>query len=125
MSDQGGVPRRALRLEAGLEPAQVVQAHRQALLVLRTSIEDASFDAISDKPWPLDVVPFVDRALSMSRNELEAAGPRARKRDLSVDVGVDVRDDAQFEVLLALAPFTIDANGFAGGRFVFSASDTG
>jgi len=125
VSDQGDVPRRALHLTAGLDQAQVVHAHRQALLVLRPSIDDADFDAISDRPWPLDVVPFVDRALIMSRNELEAAGPRARKKDFRLGIGADVRDDAQFEVLLALAPFTISASGFAGGRFVFDANDTG
>jgi hypothetical protein len=40
-------------------------------------------------------------------------------------IDVDVRDDEQFAVLLALAPFTIGAEAWARGRLVLSAGDTG
>lgn len=38
---------------------------------------------------------------------------------------IDVRDDAQFDVLLALAPFTIHAEAWRADGAAFSTGDTG
>ncbi|THA78681.1 hypothetical protein [Streptomyces sp. A0592] len=123
MIERDDGPRRALLLGDSLEPAELARAHRQALLVLRSSIETAHIDAYSDAAWPQEVVSSYERALSMGRDEA-ARGARSAKDD-PMGIDVDVRDDAQFEVLLDLAPYTIHAEGWRGGRQIFSASDTG
>jgi hypothetical protein len=108
----------------GLGAAEVVHAHREALRVLRAGIEAAHVDAYSDVPWPQDVVSCYERALAMARDAV-AVGARSPRDDPGMGIDVDVRDDAQFEVLLALAPYTIHAEGRRQGRPVFSAGDTG
>ncbi|MFJ3159785.1 hypothetical protein [Streptomyces kanasensis] len=115
--------RRELFLRDGLEAADVVLAHREALRVLRDDIETAHIDAYSDTAWPLEAVPAYERLLSMARSEV-VAGTRSKKDD-PMGIDVDVRDDTQFEVLLALAPFTIHAEAWRQGREIFSAGDTG
>lgn len=119
-----GEPRKGLFLRDDLEEADVVRAHREALRVLRDSIETAHFDAYSDEPWPQDVVAAYEYALSMAERDV-AGGARRPKGDFRMGIDVDVRDDTQFEVLLALAPFTIHAEGRRGSEEIFSASDTG
>ncbi|WP_328723427.1 hypothetical protein OHT52_30600 [Streptomyces sp. NBC_00247] len=101
-----------------------MSAHREALRALRDDIETAHFDAYSDAPWPPEVVPAYERASSMAEHRV-AGGVRSAKGDHGMGIDVDVRDDAQFDVLLALAPFTIHAEGWRQGRQIFSASDTG
>ncbi|MFB7918874.1 hypothetical protein [Streptomyces sp. NPDC056061] len=60
----------------------------------------------------------------MAANEV-AEGVRSAKGDPGMGIDVDVRDDMQFDVLLALAPYTIHAEAWQQGREIFSASDTG
>ncbi len=123
--NQNDGPRRALFLLGdSLEAEQLARAHHEALRVLRSSIETAHIDAYSDAAWPQEVVPIYERALSMGPDEL-ALGARSMKDDPGLGIDVDVRDDAQFEVLLALAPYTIHAEGWRKGQLIFSASDTG
>ena len=124
MINQDDGPRRALLLGDSLEPAELARAHHEALLVLRSSIETAHIDAYSDAAWPQEVVSFYERALSMGRDAV-VRGARSVKDDPGMGIDVDVHDDAQFEVLLALAPYTIHAEGWREGQLVFSASDTG
>ncbi|RKE05008.1 hypothetical protein BX266_7248 [Streptomyces sp. TLI_171] len=52
-------------------------------------------------------------------------GTRPRRADPGMGIDIDVRDDAQFGLLLDLAPHTIQAEGWRGDRLVFSASDSG
>jgi len=92
--------------------------------VLRSSIETAHIDAYSDAAWPQEVVSLYERALSMGRDAV-VRGARSIKDDPGMGIDIDVRDDAQFEVLLALAPYTIHAEAWRTGRQVFSAGDTG
>ncbi|WP_169797004.1 hypothetical protein [Peterkaempfera griseoplana] len=40
-------------------------------------------------------------------------------------IEVDVRDDAQFDLLMALAPYSIHVEAWSRGVAVYSASDTG
>ncbi|MFF0167423.1 hypothetical protein [Streptomyces prasinus] len=124
MIDRDDGPRRALLLGKALEPAELVRAHQEALLVLRSSMETAHIDAYSDAAWPQEMLSSYEHALSMGRAGV-ISGARSAKDDPGMGIDVDVRDDAQFEVLLALAPYTIHAEGRRAGRPVFSADDTG
>lgn len=102
----------------------MVRAHREALRVLRESIESAQVDAYSDIAWPREVAPAYEQVLSMAANEV-AQGVRPAKGDPGMGIDVDIRDDTQFDVLLALAPYTIHAEAWRQGREIFSAGDTG
>ncbi|MEU1365091.1 hypothetical protein ABZ454_03040 [Streptomyces sp. NPDC005803] len=124
MTSEAAEPRRDLFLRDGLEAADVVRVHREALRVLRDSIETAHVDAYSDIAWPPEVAPAYEQVLSMAANEV-AEGVRPAKADPGMGIDVDVRDDTQFDVFLALAPYTIHAEAWRQGREIFSASDTG
>ncbi|MEU1698147.1 hypothetical protein ACPC36_30935 [Streptomyces pseudogriseolus] len=124
MINQDGGPGRELVLVDGLSPADVVLVHREALRVLRSGIDTAHFDAYSDDAWPPAVLHSYERALTLARQEV-ADGIRSRRADPGTGIEIDVRDDAQFELLLDLAPHTINAEGWRGDRLVFSASDSG
>jgi hypothetical protein len=115
---------RELVLVDGLSPADVVLVHREALRVLRSAIDVAHLDAYSDGPWPPAVLESYESALSLTQEEV-ADGTRSRRADPGMGIDIDVRDDAQFDLLLDLAPFTISAEGWRGDRLVFSASDSG
>ncbi|MER6116433.1 hypothetical protein [Streptomyces sp. NPDC001743] len=123
MTSAADGPRRELFLRDGLEAADVVRAHREALRVLRESIESAQVDAYSDIAWPREVAPAYEQVLSMAAEV--AQGVRPAKGDPGIGIDVDVRDDTQFDVLLALAPYTIHAEAWRQSREIFSAGDTG
>jgi hypothetical protein len=119
-----GGPLRELVLVGALSPADLVLAHRTALAVLRPALDAAHVDAYSGDFWPPEVLPSYEHALALARQEV-AAGTRRRRADPGMGIDIDVRDDAQFAVLLDLAAHTIHAEGSGGGRGLFSASDTG
>ncbi|WP_175408533.1 hypothetical protein [Streptomyces sp. TRM64462] len=100
------------------------ELHRQVLLVLRDYIDAAHIDAHSDEPWPEGVRHLQERALRMAERQV-ADGRRRGKDDPGMGIDLDVRDDADFEVLAGLAPYTIHAEAWSRGRCVFSAGDTG
>lgn len=124
MISQNGARVRALILADGVRHADVVRVHREALHVLRSSIDAAHIDAYSDAPWPPEVLASYERALSLAREEV-VSGTRSRHSDLGMGIDLDVRDDGHFKVLSDLAPYTIHAEGWMDGRLVFSASDSG
>ncbi|MEU6277032.1 hypothetical protein ABZ871_32205 [Streptomyces populi] len=124
MINQDDGPSRELVLVDGLSPADVVLVHREALRVLRSSIDAAHLDAYSGDAWPSEVLHSYERALSLARQEV-AGGTRSRRWDPGMGIDIDVRDDGQFEMLSDLAPYTIHAEGRRGDQEVFSASDTG
>ncbi|MYQ82227.1 MULTISPECIES: hypothetical protein [unclassified Streptomyces] len=124
MISHGNGTRRELLLRNGLGAGDVVHAHREALLVLRDSIETAHLDAYSDEAWPQEVVPAYERALLMAEDAV-TDGVRSAKSDPGMGIDVDIHDDAQFDVLLALAPYTIHAEAWRQGEQLFSADDTG
>ncbi|MFG3363213.1 hypothetical protein [Streptomyces griseofuscus] len=92
--------------------------------MLRSSVDAAHIDAYSDDDWPAEVLPSYEHALSLARQEV-VSGTRSRRADPGMGIDLDVRDDGQFKVLSDLAPYTIHAEGWAEGRLVFSASDSG
>lgn len=124
MINRNDGPRHELFLRGGLDAADVVSAHREAIRVLRESIETAHLDAYSDDAWPQEVVPTYERALLMAKNAV-ADGVGSAKDDLGMGIDIDVRDDVQFDVLLTLAPYTIHTEAWRQGRLIFSAGDTG
>ncbi|MFB7325281.1 MULTISPECIES: hypothetical protein [unclassified Streptomyces] len=117
-------PGRELVLVGGSSPADVALVHREALRVLRSTIDTAHLDAYSDDAWPPEVRHAYERALSLAR-EAVADGARSRRGDPGMGIDIDVPDDEQFAVLSDLAPCTINAEGWRGSRLVFSASDSG
>ncbi|MFG2112485.1 hypothetical protein ACGFRB_07575 [Streptomyces sp. NPDC048718] len=120
--EEAGV--RAYVLTDGASPADVVRVHREALRVLRPGIDVAHIDVYSDAPWPPEVLPSCERALSLAREGV-ARGSRSRRADPGMGIDLDPRDDGQFAVLTDLAPYTIHAEAWGGGRPVFSADDSG
>lgn len=120
----GGTERGLVLVTGGLAPEAVVAAHRAALRVARPGIDTAHVDAYSDAPWPPEVLASYEGVLALGRAEAAARGD-SRRTDPGTGVDVDVRDDAQFALLLDLAPYTIGAEGWRGDRLVFSASDSG
>ncbi|MEV7731452.1 hypothetical protein AB0O75_04910 [Streptomyces sp. NPDC088921] len=124
MISQDGVRVRELVLGDGVRPTDVVRVHREALYVLRSSIDAAHIDAYSGDAWPPEVLHSYERALLLAQQEV-ARGSRSRRADPGMGIDIDVRDDGQFEVLSDLVPYTIHAEGWWDGRLVFSASDSG
>ncbi|WP_327676233.1 hypothetical protein [Kitasatospora sp. NBC_00458] len=113
-----------LFLADGLDPAVTAAVHREALRALRSAVDRAWVDAYSDDPWPDEVLPAYGQALALARAAL-AGGTRTRRSDPGMGIEIDLRDDAQFAVLLALAPHTIGAEAWRGGVLVYGAGDTG
>lgn len=124
VNQHGGVGRELVVVVDGLSPADVALVHREALRVLRPGIDAAHLDAYSDDVRPPEVLSSYERVISLAR-EAVARGTRSRRDDPGMGIDIDVRDDAQFALLLDLAPSTINAEGWRGDRMVFSASDSG
>ncbi|MEU0132198.1 hypothetical protein [Streptomyces sp. NPDC006289] len=124
MISQNGAWVRELVLADGVRPADVVRVHREALHVLRSSIDAAHIDAYSDDAWPPEVLDSYEHALSLAREEV-VSGTRPKRSDPGMGIDLDVRDDGHFKALSDLAPYTIHAEGWRDGRQVFSASDSG
>ncbi|WP_157876714.1 hypothetical protein [Streptomyces graminilatus] len=117
-------PVRELVLLEGLNPTGVAHVHREALRVLRSAIDTAHVDAYSDDAWPAEVLPSYERLLTLA-SEAQADGRRSRRDDPGMGIDIDVSDDEQFGLLLAVAPHTIHAEACQGDRPVFSANDSG
>ncbi|MFI6155032.1 hypothetical protein ACIBCA_20325 [Kitasatospora sp. NPDC051170] len=123
MITDDGLPERELVLQDGLDLANISRAHRAALEVLRYNLDTVRLDALSDRPWPDTVVPAHRRALALGRAQAGEAG--RHRGDPASGISIDTRDDAQFALLLALAPHTIGAEGWRAERLIFSACDSG
>lgn len=124
MIERNGGARRGLVPGAGVGPGDVARITREAPGVLRAGMDAAHLDACSDAAWPPAVLPSYRSALALARAAV-AAGTRSRRADPGMGIDIDARDDAQFRLLLDLAPHTIHAEGRQGRHRVFSADDSG
>jgi uncharacterized protein (UPF0548 family) len=93
--------------EATIRAALVAQRHRLHRLYV---------DVISDSDWPADVHTVVQLA-----EDRLSANPRD-----GISLTLDPRVDEDFEIALALAPFSIGCEGIGlNGTFIWDANDTG
>ncbi|MBE1604777.1 hypothetical protein [Actinopolymorpha pittospori] len=119
------VGRQAFVLDDTADRPTVIAAHREALHVLRSTLRRAWVDAISDDPWPEDTQKPVQRLIDLARVRDSCQDDPSQSVGY-VGIEVDVSDDDQFELLVALSPFTINAEGYTeADELVYSASDTG
>lgn len=107
-----------------MSPEEVALVHREALQVLRPVIDSAHLDAYSDDAWPGEVRHSYERVLALAQTAV-VEGSRSRRDDPGMGIDISVCDDAQFAMLWDLAPYTIHAEAWHGGRQVYSAGDTG
>ncbi|MFI5532876.1 hypothetical protein ACIA8O_30510 [Kitasatospora sp. NPDC051853] len=113
-----------LVLVDGLSPEDVALVHREALVVLRSDLDQAWLEARSDHPWPPEVLDSYESLLALAR-EAVAAGTRSPESDPGTAIGIDPHDDAQFDLFSDLAPYTTGAEAWRDDELVFSTSDTG
>ncbi|GAA2758434.1 hypothetical protein [Actinopolymorpha rutila] len=110
------VCRRPFVLDDGADEVAVIAAHEEGLRVLRGVLRRVWVDVISDLPWPVQV-----------QGAVRALGQLAERRHCGqIDIEVDVDDDEQFELVVAVSPFTIALEGWSeADEEIYSASDTG
>jgi hypothetical protein len=104
----------------GLSDEAVGRAHRILLRAVRPALDLVYIDAISDRPWPVEV--------GGERNALRALGLEQRETergDSQMAIRLDPRSDEQFGIALALARYSIGVEGYSLGKLVFGAHDTG
>jgi hypothetical protein len=96
--------------------ATVEAAIRGALVAQRDRLASVYVDMVSDHDWPADVhatVRLAERRLAANRHG-------------GVSLTLDPRVDEDFDILLALAPFSIGCTGTSShGEFIWDANDTG
>lgn len=89
---------------------------KAALLAQRDRLDRLYVDIASDRAWPADV----HTAVRLAENHL-AANPRD-----DISLTLDPRVDGDFEIALALAPFSIGCTGIGlDGALIWDANDTG
>lgn len=123
MKENSG-PNREYVLVGRLNPADLGVVCREALRVLRPTMDAAHLDAYSDDAFPPAVLHSYHHALLLARKEV-ADGIRSRRADPGMGIDINIRDDGQFAVLSDLAPHTIHAECSQNGRLIFSVSDSG
>jgi hypothetical protein len=106
-------------------PADAVAAgYRGALTSMRSRLADFCLDLISDRTWPPDVQWAVE-ALTPRRPPRTSILPWV-KREPSITIDLDLREDEDFQLAVALAPYTINGEGIAhDNRIIYSGNDTG
>ncbi|NYH93290.1 hypothetical protein [Actinopolymorpha rutila] len=110
------VCRRPFVLDDDADEVAVIAAHEEGLRVLRGALRRVWVDVITDLPWPAQV-----------QGAVRALGQLAERRHCGqVDIEVDVDDDEQFELVVAVSPFTIGVEGRSEtDEEIYSASDNG
>lgn len=102
----------------------VAAAYRGALTAMRIRLADFSLDLISDQAWPPDVRWAVE-ALTPRRPLRTSVLPWV-KREPSINIDLDLRKDEDFQLAVALAPYTINGDGRDDDdRVIYSGDDTG
>ena len=105
-----------------LEPQEVMSAVIAAVLgVLRSDVDMAWMDAITDGEWTLEQRGDVDALLAVEQMLL--AGKRRKPTGNGIDL--DLSREDEFGLLVRLAPYSIHSEAWVDGDEVFSSSDTG
>jgi hypothetical protein len=114
----------AYTVDSDAPAGAVAAAYRGALTAMRSRITDFSLDLISDRTWPADVEWAVE-ALTPRRPPRTSILPWV-KREPSINIDLDLRKDEDFQLAVALAPYTINGDGRADdNRIIYSGNDTG
>jgi hypothetical protein len=117
------VEERAYVADTSIGPAAVVAVHREAPLVLRPRLVAVEIDP-TPPPWPSQVSRHVQVLHGIA--ERQGRWPPRNRPFASTGIDLDPDDDAEFEVLVALSPHTLLADGYdQDGRNVYSATDEG
>ncbi|MEV0893795.1 DUF1990 domain-containing protein [Promicromonospora sp. NPDC050262] len=107
---------RWLGVNDGVARATVEVAIRSALTAQRDRLALLQVDIASDDDWPADL-----RATVRLAERRLLANPRS-----DISLTLDPRVDQDFEIALALAPFSICCTGIGtDGKFIWDANDTG
>ena len=105
----------------GLARADAAVLFRSGLRVLRPWLRSVSVSPISDDPWPQHLRGQADRLLAMARDQQPVG-----IIDLAGGVGIDVRDDAEFALLMVTCCYSTSVRGYTDFRVcVFEGGDTG
>jgi hypothetical protein len=103
-------------------PEAVAAAYRGALSSLRSKLTSFRLDLVSYEAWPADVQWAVE-ALSPRRPSRSSILPWA-KYQRSVTIDLDLREDGDFQLAVALAPYTTHCQGLAeDNRIIYSGND--
>lgn len=126
----------------GATPTAIAAVYRGALAAQRPRIEDFSVDVLSDGPWPSEVlwaVAELEARLQERRtpSALELLGAhrnvrvrpwflRWLPRDRGPTVDLMLADDHDFDLAMAIAPFTIGGTGISDSQtIIWDGNDTG
>lgn len=114
----------AYSVAAEAPPEAVAAAYRGALSSVRSKLAGFCLDLVSDEAWPADVQWAVE-ALSPRRPQWGSILPWVQQ-ERSVTIDLDLREDGDFQLAVALAPYTVNGRGFADdNRTIYSGNDTG
>lgn len=103
-------------VRSGASRAVIEAAIRGALIAQRGRLADVHLDVLSDDDWPASV----HEAVRLAKDRL-ATDPR-----VGIHLTLDPRAADDFGIVLALAPFTIGADGLTSrGDPIWEVSDTG
>jgi hypothetical protein len=108
----------------GTDRATVDAAHRAVLQIRRPRIEDGTVDLNSDARWPEHVRWAVGEAGQREMRTRSFLGRSWTRRTASIDL--DPADDRDFEIAMALVPYTIGSTGIDHEqRIIWDTNDTG
>ena len=124
MPRQPKVKPTAYSVASDAPPSAVAAAFRGALTAVRSRLAGFWIDLISDRDWPPDVQWAVE-ALAPRRPPRTSILPWV-KHQPSITIDLDVRRDDDFQLAMALVPYTIDGTGIADdNRIIYNGNDTG
>lgn len=107
----------------GADRATVDAVHRGVLRAQRLRIADLTID-LAAGPWPSEVQWAVDDAVERATRTRGFFGRTWVRR--ARDIDLDLRDERDFEIALALVPYTIGSTGIDHhGRMIWDANDAG
>jgi len=114
----------AYNVASDAPPSAVAAVFRGALTAVRSRLAGFWIDLISDRAWPPEVQWAVE-ALTPRRPSRTSILPWVKYRP-SITIDLDLRKDEDFQLAMALVPYTIDGTGIADdNRIIYNGNDTG